>query len=217
MAVGVQYIEMALILTALGVFIILLASELWWRYKNPQSELSRKFVHITVGTFVAFWPFFLNWNQIRLLALGFAVTVVVSKTFHIFRAIHSVQRPTWGEVYFALVVGLLTFVTHSKSIYAASLLQMSLADGLAAVVGVRFGKRHRYKVLGHPKSYLGTATFLVVSVLLLVGYIVTGHDLAVSHLIGLAILASLGENFGVAGLDNLFVPLLVALVLTKIG
>jgi len=208
---------MALILTALAVFIILLGSEIWWRFKQPHNEFSRKFIHITVGTFVAFWPFFLSWNEIRLLALGFVLMVVLSKWLHIFKSIHSVQRPTWGEVYFALVVGLLTFVTHSKGIYAASLLQMSLADGLAAVVGVNFGKSHRYKVFGHPKSYLGTLTFFVTSLILLGGYVLTGHDLATWHLVGLSILATIGENLAVAGLDNLLIPLLIAFVLTQVS
>ena len=208
---------MALILTTLAVFIILLGSELWWRWKHPKGEFSRKFIHITVGTFVAFWPFFLSWDEIRLLAVGFVLTVAVSKWLHIFRSIHSVQRPTWGEVYFALVVGLLTFVTHSKGIYAASLLQMSLADGLAAIVGVRFGKASRYLVFGHPKSLVGTTTFLVTSLVLLTGYVLTGHDLAPLHLIGLAILSTAVENLGVAGLDNLLVPIMIALVLSRIG
>src|SRR5882757_6771805 len=120
---------MSFILCAAAVFVILCLSEYGWRRGYMTSEVGRKFVHITVGSFVAFWPFFLSWNQIRLLSLGFLVVVGISKYFRVFRAIHSVQRPTWGELYFALSVGLVTLVTHNKWIYMAALLQMSLADG----------------------------------------------------------------------------------------
>ncbi|HET6924364.1 MAG TPA: hypothetical protein VFH39_00855 [Candidatus Saccharimonadales bacterium] len=213
---GVQWVLMAILLTAFAIFIILLGSELWWRSRHPHDEFSRKFIHITVGSFVAFWPFFLSWQQIRLLAVGFIIVVLLSKWLNIFQAIHSVQRPTWGEIYFAIVVGLITYVTHSKAIYATALLQMSLADGLAAVIGVRYGKRHRYFVFGHPKSLAGTLTFFVVSLAILLGYSLHSHHLSAAYIVVLSLLSALVENLAVGGLDNLIVPLVVAVVLTQI-
>jgi len=205
---------MALILTILAVFILLVANEYWWRRTKP-TEFSRKFIHITVGSFVAFWPFFLSWDQIVGLSLAFLVGVVLSRYLHIFKAIHSVQRPTWGEMFFALAVGCIALVTHSKGIYAAALLQMSLADGLAAIVGLRYGKKTQYKVFGNIKSLVGTATFFAVSFVLLLGFsIVTNAELPLLLIVALAFTASLIENLGVYGLDNLFVPLFVAYMLT---
>ena len=90
---------MTLILTILTVFILLVANELWWRRKKVQDEFSRKFIHITVGSFVAFWPFFLDWNDIKLLSIAFIVVVLASKQLKVFQAIHSVQRPTHGELF----------------------------------------------------------------------------------------------------------------------
>lgn len=205
----------ALVFTVLAVFLMLLGSELWWRKHIMHSEFSRKFIHITVGSFVAFWPFYLTWTQIRLLSLSFLVVIGLSKYFHVFRAIHSVQRPTLGELYFALAVGIVTFITHDKWIYLASLMQMSLADGFAAVMGVRFGKQS-YLVFSHRKSFIGSLTFFVVSLAILIAY----SQLAAAHLhplfmIGAAALAAVIENFAVAGLDNLVVPLLIALLLIK--
>ena len=87
---------MALILTVLTVLVILIGNEWWWRTRVVHGELSRKFVHITVGSFVAIWPWFLSWQEIRLLSLSFVAAVLVSKALNIFQAIHSVQRPTWA-------------------------------------------------------------------------------------------------------------------------
>jgi phytol kinase len=147
-----------------------MVSEVWWRKRNVHDELSRKFVHITVGSFVAFWPFFLSWDEIKLLSLAFLAVVAVSRYLNIFQAIHSVQRPTWGELWFAIAVGAIAFTTHNKWIYAAALLQMSLADGLAAVLGVAYGRRHRYQIFGQPKSLIGSLTFFITSILILVGF-----------------------------------------------
>ena len=179
-------------------------------------EFSRKFVHITVGSFVAFWPFFLNWYQIQLLSVAFLICVAISKYFRIFQAIHSVQRPTWGEVFFAAAVGLITLVTQDKFIYAAALLQMSLADGLAAVIGVHLGRRNRYRLFGRTKSIAGTLTFFIVSLAILLAL---GHWHVVAHGFGyvllISLLATALENLAPDGLDNLAVPLLAVFMLVK--
>jgi phytol kinase len=203
-----------LILTVLAVFALLVGNELWWRKTRP-TEISRKFIHISVGSFVAFWPFFLSWNQIIGLSVAFLVGITASKYLHIFRTIHSVQRPTWGELFFAVAVGIIAYVSSSKGIYAAALLQMSLADGLAAIVGLRYGKKTQYKVLGSTKSLVGTATFFVVSFSLLLAFsLVTGAALPIPVLVALAFAASLIENLGVYGSDNVLVPLLIAWALS---
>ena len=195
---------------------MLFVNEVWWRAHKTHNELSRKFVHITVGSFVAFWPFFLSWREIELLSLAFVVVVSLSRALNIFSAIHSTQRPTWGEICFALAVGIITLVTHDKWIYMAALLQMGLADGLAAVIGTRFGNRNRYLFLSHVKSVVGTMTFFVLSILILLAYAhYSGQYLAPLFMVGLAAAASLMENVSVKGLDNLVVPVLIALFLAN--
>jgi len=143
--------------------------------------------------------------------------VGVSYTFKIFRAIHSVQRPTFGEICFAATVGLLTFITHSKGIYAVALLQMSLADGFAAVFGSRYGRNNAYRLLGHSKSMVGTATFVITSLALLTGYgLLSVEGLTAPAVIGIALVAAAIENIIPLGFDNLAVPLFVGLVLANL-
>ena len=203
-----------LTLTVLAVFAVLLLSEIGYRKKLFVNELGRKLVHVLVGSFVAFWPHFLAWNQIRLLSLAFVLVVLVSLKFKVFRAIHSVQRATYGELCFALTVGLLTFMTQDKAIYAVALLQMSLADGFAAIFGNLYGKRNTYHIFGHGKSVVGTAAFIITSLTILVGYsLLSGTQLAAPEIaIGVAV-ATLFENVAPVGLDNLAVPLFIAWLL----
>jgi phytol kinase len=206
---------MALILTVLAVFAMLVLSELWWRYRKPHDEFSRKFIHIFVGSFAAFWPYYLDWNWIIILSAAFIAGVAASKFFNIFKSIHAVERPTWGEVMFAASVGILALITKEPWIYTAALLHMSLADGLAAIVGVTWGKKSRYKIFGHYKSIIGSTTFFVVSVAILTVYSLAASPLSPTVIIGTALLATSLENIGVRGLDNLAVPLVVGVILTR--
>jgi dolichol kinase len=90
---------------------------------------------------------------------------------------------------------------------------MSLADGLAAIVGYHRGQRFSYRIFGATKSRLGTATFLIISLVILTAYNL--HQQA-----GLGILvvlvaagATVLENIAVRGLDNVVVPVAVAVAL----
>lgn len=204
-----------MVLAVAIVLAILMISEWGWRQGWLRGEAGRKFVHITVGSFVAFWPFFLTWTDIRILSIAFLAVVLISQYFRVFHAIHSVQRPTYGEVWFALIVGFLTVITHDKGIYAAAILQMSLADGFAAVVGTHYGRENKYHLLGHAKSVVGTATFFVISLGILVGYSWwSTAGLAWPMIFLDAVVATAIENFTALGFDNLLVPLVVGLLLT---
>lgn len=204
-------------IAAVIVLVILLVSEWGWRRNWLSGEVGRKFVHITVGTFVAFWPFFLGWDDIRLLSLAFFTVVLISMKVGVFRAIGSVQRPTYGEIFFALSVGLLTTITHSKGIYAAAILQMALADGFAAIVGVRFGRDNKYHLFGRAKSWVGSITFFAISLTLLVGYsMLSDNGLAWQYVIGTAAAATALENIAALGFDNLLVPVAVGILLAAV-
>jgi phytol kinase len=198
------------------VFILLCASEVLWRFHHLHPEYVRKFVHITVGSLVAFWPFFLTRREIVALSVAFIAVLATAKYLNIFRAIRSVQRPTWGEAFFAIAVGSLTDITHDAWIYAAALLHMGLADGLAAVLGTRFGRRTRYSVFGSEKSIVGTLAFLGVSSLILVGYATFAHADVSAWFMVIVAGAGLLENIMGRGSDNLVVPVYVAVCLNAL-
>jgi phytol kinase len=184
---------MNLILVLLIVFALLVANEAWWRRRRTHDEFSRKFIHITVGSFVAFWPFLLSWRQIQLLSVAFVCVVLVSKYFKVFQAIHSVQRPTWGELFFAASVGIIATLTNDAWVYAAALLQMSLADGMAAIIGVQYGLkgRGRYTVFGATKTVIGSCTFFITSFIILAIFKqIAEPPLSLSLIAGISLIAT---------------------------
>lgn len=198
------------------VFLILVFAEYLSRYKGVHSELTRKIVHVLVGMFVAFWPFFLSWGQIQALSLLFLVIVAVSVKLRIFNSIHAVSRNTMGEVLFAVVIGLLAFICSDPWVFAAAMLHLSLADGLAAVVGLAYGEHNSYRILGRTKSLAGSLAFFFASVAIMIWYLsFSGSDPSAVSVLWLPVIATIAENLSGEGTDNLVIPLLVAFVLTS--
>jgi phytol kinase len=207
---------MLAVLAVIAVFGVLVFAEYLSRYRGVHSELTRKLVHILVGVFVAFWPFFLSWRQIQMISLAFLVVVLISVKLHIFRSIHAVQRNALGEVLFALIIGILAFIATDKWIFAAAMLHLSVADGLAAIVGLGWGDHNKYKIMGHTKSVAGTLAFFMTSVLIMIGYVIlSGAPYSSVTLLWLPVTVTLAENVAVHGTDNMVIPLLVGLALTS--
>lgn len=204
------------VLSLLVTLVLLMGNEWWWRGR-VHGETSRKSVHIVVGTFVAFWPLFMSWTQIAIISVAFVAVVLLSRKHNIFPSIHTVDRVTWGEVFFGLAVGATALLTPQPAIFTIAILHMSLADGLAAIIGIKYGKSNTYRVLGAVKSRLGTLTFFVVSLLLLLTFSVQQSTPLGLWLPVLALGATVLENFGVRGTDNLFIPVFIALALQAIS
>jgi phytol kinase len=206
---------MNLLVAIVVTFLLLMSTEILWRKGHVQKEYARKLVHMSVGVFVAFWPFFLDWNQIRLLSIAFIVAISLSLRFKLFKSIHSVERPSWGEVLFALSVGLVTFLTTDPYIYAAAILHMSLADGAAAIIGTRYGAAQHYYVLGQYKSLIGSLAFLTTSIVVLTWYVVAGGaNVSIIAALAIGVVATALENAGWRGFDNVTVPVFVAAILS---
>ena len=198
------------------VFLILAFAEYLSRYKGVHSELTRKIVHVLVGMFVAFWPFFLSWRQIQVLSLLFLLVVLASLKLNIFNSIHAVSRNTMGEVLFAMIIGILAFISSDQWIFAAAMLHLSLADGLAAVVGLAYGENSSYRILGRTKSVAGSLAFFFTSISIMIWYVAfSGTTASAVNLLWLPVVATIAENLSGEGTDNLVIPLLVALVLTS--
>lgn len=207
---------LATILVVAATFCILVASEYLARAKQIHAELTRKLVHVAVGTFVAFWPFFLTWTQIQLLGFAFFAVLCISIKFQIFRSIHAVERNVLGELLFAVVIVALAAICTDKWVFMAAMLHLSLADGLAAVIGLGWGDTNQYKVMGKTKSIAGTTAFIICSLIILAVYgLVANSSTSVATLLWLPFVAAATENLAVYGTDNLVMPLLIAVILSS--
>lgn len=203
----------ALVVVAV-VFAILLGAEYLFRNKGLHAELSRKLIHVSAGTFAAFWPFFLSWRQIQVLSIIFLVGMVLSVRLRLFRSIHDVERTAAGEILAVTIVALLSFITTSEWVFMAAMLHLSLADGFAAIVGVLYGEHNSYKIFGEARSLAGSLAFFFVSVGIMVCYAAfSGEVYSSVTVLWLPVAATIVESVAVRGSDNVAIPLLVAFVL----
>ena len=209
----------ALLLSLAAVFVILLSAELLWQNKKLSGEPGRKFVHISVGTFVAFWPFYMSFGYIQLAALGFIAVVLASRYLNVFRVVHAIDRHSWGDVLFALGIGIAATFAARELIFTAAILHLSLADGFAAIIGKSYSLKNTYSVLGSQKSIAGTIAFGLVSAAIIAAIMLAGQmpaGLIIAYAVILPLAAMAAENVGTHGLDNIFVPVLVIVALNQL-
>lgn len=203
------------------VIALTLLSELLNKKDILNAEDRRKFFHITLGVFSAFLPWIISWQAIQVISVTMLVVVEANRLHPIFRFGYHVRRLTYGEYFYTLAIFLCATLTHNKIFFALAILNMALADGMAAVIGKNYGGRHKYKIFGQTKTVLGTMTFWFVSLLifgvgLLFAHTYFGYHQYLYLLVFLPPTLALLENFAVYGLDNLVIPLTVILALTAI-
>jgi phytol kinase len=197
---------------------IVLLAELGHRWQWFSAEQSRKIVHIGTGNVIALaWLLQLPaWVGITSAVLAGMITLI-SYWLPILPGVNSVGRKSYGTFFYAVSMGLLIAIfwpLHHPEYAVIGILVMAWGDGLAAIVGQKWG-RHPYKVLGNSKSLEGTATLLLVS------YIITTFVLYIAHgnlpivwLVGIpvAIMAVILESISQFGIDNITLPLGAAML-----
>lgn len=209
---------MAVGLAATYLGAVVLTAELLNRLSPSPAEVTRKIVHIGAGqvVLIAWWLGIPGW--VGAIAGVFAAAIaVISYRLPILPSLESVGRHSYGTLFYALSIGLLVggFFSVGLPVFAAiGILVMAWGDGLAALVGQRWG-RHRYEVFGFRKSWEGTLTMVLASFLVTVAFLSYTFGFTVSVLVvaGTVAIASAGlESFSRWGIDNLTVPMGSALI-----
>lgn len=218
--VNVQYVYMirGLVFSLVAIFAVLIITEYLWRSKKLDVEISRKIIHMTTGTMIAFWPFYLTWTVIQILSLLLLIVILISFKFHIFKSIHSVKRLTRGEILFPIGVGLCALLEPAPWVFTAAILHLALADGFAAIIGVHYGKSTRYTILSHGKSLVGSTAFFITSFVILVSASLFVSENTQPYMYGWfiwsALVLTFVENISWYGLDDITVPISVIIILT---
>ncbi|HAA28778.1 MAG TPA: phosphatidate cytidylyltransferase [Cyanobacteria bacterium UBA8553] len=200
-------------LIGLGLGAIVLLAETLHDRLSTSSELARKIVHIGTGNviLVAWWLQVPTWVGISASIIA-SIIALLSYYVPILPGINSVGRKSFGTFFYAVSMGVLIgwFWPLQQFQYAAiGILVMTWGDGLAGVIGQKFGK-HPYEVWGMKKSWEGSVTMALVSYmvssLILLG--VQGNVWQTWVVpVAIALVATSLEAFSKLGIDNLTVPL----------
>lgn len=194
------------------VAILLFISE---KILNKYKVLSRKFLHIMVGNILFILPLFETRWVITLLAAGpfIPLTFLMSPYSPLkFKDKISSSGHGLGLVYYAISWTVLAFLFFDKPwIIAVGIAAMSYGDGMAALIGTRYGNT-KYHIFGETKSIEGSVTMYISLIFIMwislhyYNFIYPNVNLLPINYIVLSIVplvATIFEAITPKGLDNL--------------
>lgn len=208
-------LAMSLVVAVLGG--MMLGLRLWQLLAQPKPEVTRKLLHVGMGMVVLSFPwlFHQTWPVVALGVISAALLGAMRWIKHLRTGVGSivlgVERQSYGEIYYPLTVSLLFVLSGGdKLLFSIPVLILALADAVAALIGITYG-RIRYTTADGVKSAEGSIAFFTVAFfsvhipLLLFTDIGRAQTLLISLILGLLVM--LMEAASWRGLDNLFIPL----------
>jgi len=187
------------------IAILLIISE---KVLNKYPTFSRKFLHIMVGNVIFILPFFTSQFVITFLAAApfILLTFLMSPYSPIkFNDRISTSGHGMGLVYYAISWTVLAFFFYDQQwIIAVGIAAMSYGDGMAALIGEKFGK-HKYNIFGDKKSFEGSITMFLVLIVTL-GIVLAYYNIFTANFIIIpvvALIATIFEGITPKGLDNI--------------
>ena len=194
----------------------MLGLRLYQRRYAPHPVVVRKLLHVTMGLITLTFPWLFESALpvviVAILAIGWISLLKFYQPMQeLGNVLNSVGRRSLGEIYFPISVALIFVLAQGKPLlFCIPILLLTLADALAAVIGVRYGRLH-YKTSDGQKSAEGSITFFMVAFfsvhvpLLLLSDTGRAETLLIAIILGLLVM--LLEAIAWRGLDNFFIPL----------
>lgn len=204
-------------IAAIGTIVIvgIVLALLEWTGKKlqVQPETIRKWIHIAVGH----WVFLaLTWMEHWYVAITPLLFFTLINLITLKRGtgrMNQVERVSYGTVYYPIALALLVlfFFEQEPMALVAGSMVLAWGDGLAALVGKRFGKTFytRGKIR---RSFEGSIAMFLASFLVLTVTFLFYEEptwLAVSYGFLLANIAALIEAVSYRDTDNLLIPLTI--------
>jgi len=214
-------VAMAAVLACALAMLFLL--RLYRKWTGADGEWMRKLAHIGTGLISISLPWIFSSRVPVFIICGASMTLLLMMRYvplvrgRLSGVIDDVERQSWGEIYFPLSVALLYQLAQgSKLLYAVPLLVLTLADSVAALIGAEYGK-HGYASTGATKSIEGSVAFFCAAFFSVNAVLVVFSDagrietLLIS--LDIALIVMLLEAIAWRGLDNIFIPLGVFILL----
>ena len=207
------WLGIIVVLALLGSLIGVLA---WFqKIKQPHPELVRKLLHIGMGlvTLSFPWLFSTSWpvTVLAIMAVIALLGVKYIKTDSISNVVHGVARESLGEIYFPISIAIIFALSDGNMIlFVIPVLILTLADAVAALIGVRYGTI-KYTTTDGVKSTEGSIAFFTMALLTtlipLLLFTQVGRTETLLIALIIAMLVMYIEAISWKGLDNLFIPL----------
>ncbi len=207
-----------LIVASIYILVIFLTSKL---FEKKGKEVTRKYIHIMLSNiwFISM-AFFDNYIIAAILPMLFVIINSLSYKFNLIKIMEREDKKEGiGTVYYAIsltVLSLVTFYINKPILALPGILIMGYGDGLAAVIGQKV-KSKSFNILGSTKSIAGSATMLIVSLIIsILIFSFIGIEYLILKAFLIAIIATILEAISVKGLDNITVPLIITVIVANI-
>jgi dolichol kinase len=193
-----------LILVYVYVILLLVVSE---KVIKKHPNFSRKFLHIMVGNILFILPLFQSrWVMALLVAAPFILLTFLISPYSPLKIKDRISGSGHGLglVYYAISWTVLALIFFDQPwIIAVGIAAMSYGDGMASLVGMKYGKI-KYNLTGDTKSLEGSLTMFIVLIgmlwVVLTYYAVPANPLVI---VTVALVATIFEGLTPKGLDNI--------------
>lgn len=196
-------------------------------FEKKGKEISRKFIHIMLGNWWIIAMFFFNnvWFA-SFVPATFVIINYLSYKKGLIKVMEREEQDGFGTVYYALSLLILSIVSFgifkNPTLGLVPTLVMAYGDGLAAIIGKKF-KSKRYKLGDTKKSFAGSLTMFLISLILIGSYLyltnaevffTSTHWSLISVMIAFCITGV--EAVSGKGIDNISVPISTLLLIILI-
>jgi phytol kinase len=221
---------------------VLVVGESLRRLGNYPTAMTRKFIHLFAGFAVFTVPFYTNAWAAIIVAVTFVILILLASPKSPIKSLKSMfevmareedylSGHIWGPFLYAIsitiLVSLFTLLPTLNPFFvlaAMALTAMYLGDGIAPMIGAKFGN-HKYTIGKSTRSIEGSFAVFFASLFgawicwAFLDVYATG-GLPIFNIVQIAVLslicalsATVIEGLSPKGIDNLTVPLLTALIL----
>ena len=204
-------LKFALIL--LYIFSIFLISIIYKKFTEDNKEALRKIIHIGMGPLIPIAQYLqIDQNSALIFTAIISILIFLNYSYKFFPSIEDVDRKSFGTLFYCISLFILIFFFWEKDPYAlmAGFFIMTFGDGLAGLIGKNF-KSKNWIFFKQKKSFLGTATMFLTSLLVVCSLAYIQKYNFNINLLMIAFIATTLEQFSVIGIDNLLVPIASAI------
>ena len=196
-------------------------------FEKKGKEASRKFIHIMLGNWWIIAMIF--FDNVWFASFGPAVFVIInfiSYKKNLIKVMEREEQDGFGTVYYALsllILSIISFGIYKNPVLGlVPTLVMAYGDGFAAIIGKNL-KSKKYKLSDTKKSFAGSLTMFLISLVLIGGYLIfvnndvfwtSTHWSLISIMMAFVVTAV--EAFSGKGWDNITVPISTVLLLILI-
>ena len=208
-------IQIAIFFITLWIIIILVFAFLCKRYFPEKEELSRKIIHIGTGPVILLaWLFDIPKNIAFFSAFFITIGLGINYQYRLLPAIEDINRKSFGTIAYgmSITILLLLFWPRYASSISIGVLSMAFGDGLAGLIGKSINSP-QWSVLGQTKSIAGTFTMgSTVAISTATISSINNLDIQPLIIIVISLIATILEQIGPWGIDNLTVPIGVTFI-----